>query len=150
MSSEVSTRPHIVLIEDNPSDVYLIKLALEESGLAFEMTNFQSGADALLAFSPIAGSTNDPLVPDLILLDLNTPCSDGFGVLAGIKGNPGLSDVLVAILTSSASPADKDQAALLGATTYIQKPTQLTAFLDGVGSTVKDLLAKSKPRSRLK
>jgi len=43
---------HIVLIEDNPSDVYLMNLALAESGLVFEMTNYPSGADALLALCP--------------------------------------------------------------------------------------------------
>jgi CheY-like chemotaxis protein len=144
MMNESSTLSHIVLIDDSPSDVYLMKLALEESGLQFEMTNFQSGAEALLALCPSAGAANDPLIPDLILLDLNTPCSDGFEVLGRIRDNPGLSHVPVAIITSSASPADKHRAALGGATTYIKKPTQLKAFMDGVGTAVKQLLASGR------
>jgi CheY-like chemotaxis protein len=138
---------HIVLIDDSPSDVYLMKLALKESGLQFEMTNFQSGAEALLALCPAAGAANDPLIPDLILLDLNTPGSDGFEVLDRIRGNPGLSHVPVAIITSSASPADKHRAALAGATTYIRKPTHLRAFMDSVGDAVKQLLGASAPKS---
>jgi CheY-like chemotaxis protein len=91
MMNASSTVSHIVLIDDSPSDVYLMKLALEESGLQFEMTNFQSGTEALLALCPAAGDAADPLIPDLILLDLNTPCSDGFEVLSRIRGNPSLS-----------------------------------------------------------
>jgi two-component system response regulator len=144
MMNASSTVSHIVLIDDSPSDVYLMKLALEESGLQFEMTSFQSGTEALLALCPAAGDAADPLIPDLILLDLNTPCSDGFEVLSRIRGNPSLSHVPVAIITSSASPTDKHRAALGGATTYIKKPTQLRAFMDGVGTAVKQLLANGR------
>jgi CheY-like chemotaxis protein len=134
---------HIVLVEDNPSELYLMKLALEESGLEFEITSFQTGADALSALCP-AGSGGPALPPDVILLDLNTPRGDGFEVLAGIRQNVRLSHVPVAIVTSSASPADKRRTELLGATTYIQKPTQLDAFLDSIGSAVREMLASAR------
>ena len=148
MKNETREKPRIVLIEDNPSDVDLINLALEENGVAFELTNFQSGAEALPILCPDAGATNGPPLPDLIVLDLNTPGPDGFEVLARIKNNADLEKVPVAILTSSESPADKRRAALLGATTYIQKPTQLKAFIDQVGGAVKLLLANSKPKAK--
>jgi len=120
----------------------LIKLALERSAVIFEMTNFQSGTDALLALFPAAGV---PLVPDLILLDLNTPRSDGFEVLAKIRSDARLSHVPVAVVTSSASPADKQRAARNGATAYIQKPTELDAFIEAVSSAVKRMLAGCRP-----
>jgi CheY-like chemotaxis protein len=141
MTNEAAIKPLIVLIEDNPSDVYLTRLALEESGLVFEMENFQSGADALVALCPAADVVNERLIPDLILLDLNTPRCDGFEVLAAIRSNPNLSHVPVAVITSSASPADRHRAGLIGSTSYLQKPTELDAFIRGVGSTVRDLLA---------
>ena len=59
-----------------------------------------------------------------------------------------LESVPVAILTSSESPADKRRAALLGATAYIQKPTQLKAFIEEIGSAVKILLAHDRPKAR--
>jgi two-component system, chemotaxis family, response regulator Rcp1 len=148
MKNDASGKPHIVLIEDNPSDVYLMSLALEENGVAFELTNFQSGAEALPILCPDAVATDRLPLPDLIVLDLNTPGPDGFEVLARIKSNADLEKVPVAILTSSESPADKRRAALLGATTYIQKPTQLKAFIDEVGRAVKLLLANGKPKAR--
>ena len=116
--------------------------------MAFELTNFQSGAEALPILFPDAGATDRLTLPDLIVLDLNTPGPDGFEVLARIKSNADLESVPVAILTSSESPADKRQAALLGATTYSQKPTQLKAFIDEVGTAVKLLLAHGKPKAR--
>jgi len=134
---------HIVMIEDNPSDVFLIQLAMTETGVVFHATVFQSGADALLRFCPPAGTDIEPLIPDLILLDLNTPRSDGFAVLAGIRANLCLAHVPVAIVTSSSSPLDQNRAALLGATAYIQKPSQLNVFIDRIGNGVKKLLAGS-------
>jgi two-component system response regulator len=142
VTNDVLTKPLIVLIEDNPSDVYLTRLALEESGLLFEMENFQSGADALLALCPGSDAVNGPLIPDLILLDLNTPRCDGFDVLAQIRRNPGLANVPVAVITSSASPADRHRAALIGSTSYLQKPTELDAFIKSISRTVRDLLAQ--------
>ncbi len=147
MRKEAAAKPQIVLIEDNPSDIYLTRLALEESGLAFELTSFQSGADALLALCPGEGTARDSLIPDLILLDLNTPRVDGFEVLTSLRSNPRLAHVPVAVITSSASPADKHRAVLIGATTFIQKPTQLAAFMEGIGSAVKLLLANRQVSS---
>lgn len=124
--------------------MFLIKLALERSGLAFELTNYPSGADALLALCPAPGEAPLPLVPDLILLDLNTPRSDGFEVLAAIRGEARLSHVPVAVITSSASPADKRRAAGNGAAAYIQKPTELDAFIEEVGCAVRRILGDGK------
>lgn len=146
MTNGASENPRIVLIEDNPSDVYLLSLALEESGVAFELTNFQSGAEALLILCP-AVEAADQSLPDLILLDLNTPGPDGFEVLAKIKSTTRLTRVPVAIITSSESPADKNRAELLGAAKYIQKPTQLNSFIGEVGGAVKMLLAQGKTRT---
>lgn len=137
---------NIVLIEDNPSDVYLMQLALEENGLNFELTNYQSGVDALRALCPSSpGSRSTASVPDIILLDLNTPRSDGFEVLASIRADRRLAHVPVAIVTSSASPADQRRAFQLGADTYIQKPTQLNAFIDKVGAEIKRIIGLAHP-----
>ena len=147
MSDATPAKPRIALIEDNPSDVFLIKLALERNAVAFEMTNFQCGSDALLALCPAAGADGVPPVPDLILLDLNTPRSDGFEVLAAIRGDARICDVPVAVITSSASPADKQRAARYGATEYVQKPTELNAFIEAMGGAVKRMLAARRPAS---
>jgi chemotaxis family two-component system response regulator Rcp1 len=84
----------------------------------------------------------DPLlVPDAILLDLNTPRSDGFQVLATLKQAPRFAGVPIAIITSSRATSDNHRARLNG-TRLIEKPSQLAAFLSTVGEAVKEMLEK--------
>ena len=126
----------IVLVEDNPGDVMLVELALRENGIPFELTQFNNGSEALQALSsPEAQS----FVPDIILLDLNTPKSDGFQVLILLRQSPRLSRVPIAILTSSQARTDKHRAALQNVR-YIQKPSDLANFLTTVGQAVREML----------
>src|SRR5713226_9636446 len=128
----------IVLIEDNPGDVLLVELALKESGVTYEMTQFKSGQEALSALCPPEGTETSAFVPDAILLDLNTPKSDGFQVLIKLKQSPRLARVPMAVITSSQAPGDKHRTALQG-TRYIQKPAQLKEFLATVGQAIKEI-----------
>src|ERR1043166_2184671 len=91
----------IVLIEDNPADVLLVQLALKENHVSCQLTTFSSGREALRTLCPPAGAETNTFVPDAILLDLNTPKSDGFEVLDKLKQTPHLAHVPVAIITSS-------------------------------------------------
>jgi chemotaxis family two-component system response regulator Rcp1 len=129
----------IVLIEDNPADVYLVELALKESGVTYEMTRFKSGQEALSALCPPEGIETSAFVPDAILLDLNTPKSDGFQVLITLKLSPRLARVPMAVITSSQSASDKHRTGLQGSR-YIQKPAQLEEFIATVGQAVKEML----------
>jgi CheY-like chemotaxis protein len=131
----------IVLIEDNPADVLLVQKALEAEGVACEMTEFESGLEALKVLCPPEGTEANLFVPDAILLDLNTPKSDGFNVLVRIKNTPHLADVPIAIFTSSQAGSDKARSDSLGAARYIQKPSGLDEFLSTVGRAIKEMLA---------
>jgi len=133
----------IVLIEDNPSDVILVELALKESGITCELMKFKSGQEALAALCPPEGTETGAFVPDAILLDLNTPKSDGFQVLIKLKQSPVLARVPMAVITSSQATSDKHRAGLQG-TRYIQKPSQLEEFLVTVGQAVKEMLEKGQ------
>jgi CheY-like chemotaxis protein len=148
MVRETLTPTRIVLIEDNPADVVLFKLTLGQEVPGSSMTHFACGADALSSLCPTSNTLTDDDIPDLILLDLNTPRSDGFEVLGRIRRDARLSRVPVAIVTSSASPADRHRALLLGATAYIHKPARQREFMDEVGGAVKNILtaASSSPQ----
>ena len=130
---------HIVLIEDNPLDVYLVELALNENNVPCEMTIFENGEAAVHALVPSAGEVQNTFVPDAILLDLNTPKSDGFEVLIALKGSPRLSRVPIAILTSSQASTDKQRAELQNVR-FIRKPSELANFLDTVGKAVSEMV----------
>ncbi|HEX4134943.1 MAG TPA: response regulator [Bryobacteraceae bacterium] len=127
----------IVLIEDNVADVLLVQLALEESGISHSLKRYESGADAVVALCESTGE--DVPHPDAILLDLNTPRTDGFEALASLRHSPRLSGVPIAILTSSRAKGDKRRAEIQG-TRYIEKPSQLDEFLTLIGQAVKEML----------
>src|SRR5258708_1942404 len=120
----------IVLIEDNPADILLIELALNENGVTHQLTKFKNGEEGMrvLCAPPQEGD----FVPDAILLDLNTPRSDGFAVLGKLRGTPRLAGVPIAVITSSYAMSDKQRTRLLGSR-FIQKPSQLQEFLSTVG-----------------
>lgn len=128
---------NIVLIEDNPADVMLVELALEGAGIPYELRRFETGVDAVASLCAPGGTSTRP---DAILMDLNTPRSDGFEVLAQLATSPGLRAVPIALLTSSKSRSDKNKAGLYNAR-YIEKPSQLDDFLSIVGTAVKEMLA---------
>ncbi len=130
----------IVLIEDNSGDVLLIEMALKESNIFYDMTRFYSGEEAIASLCPPEGETRNVLHPDAILLDLNTPKSDGFEVLGTLKQTPHLAHVPVAIISSSTAASDKHRAGLMGANRYIEKPSQVDEFLVQVGQAVKEML----------
>jgi two-component system, chemotaxis family, response regulator Rcp1 len=106
---------------------------LKENGIPCELTHFDNGTEALRALQATA------FVPDAILLDLNTPRTDGFQVLINITQSPRLSHVPIAILTSSRASSDKHRAALQ-CVRFIQKPSHLEEFLATVGEAVKEML----------
>ena len=126
----------IVLVEDNPGDVLLFEMALKENGIPCELTLFDNGTEALRALNAPEATA---FVPDAILLDLNTPRSDGFHVLIQIMQSPRLSQVPIAILTSSKASSDKNRAALQSVR-FIQKPSHLQDFLATVGGAVREML----------
>lgn len=118
--------------------MYLIRHALTTAGLAFELTVFEDGAEALRFVQAETGTATRPL-PDLIVLDLNLPKRTGTDILAAIREHPHLTRVPVAILTSSASPADRAQTLRLKADRYFQKPLDLDDFLK-IGTNIRELL----------
>jgi len=130
----------IVLIEDNPADVFLVEMALQESGILYEMTRFNNGEEAVASLCAPGGPMAKTFRPDAILLDLNTPRSDGIEVLEKLSRTPHLADVPIAIITSSQARSDKHRVGLIGRTRYIEKPSHLDEFLTTVGQAVKDML----------
>lgn len=127
----------IVLIEDNSADVLLIELALKENGIPFELTRFKDGQEAV---DSLGAAATKSFHPDAILVDLNTPRSDGFEVLGKIIQNPYLSGVPIAVITSSQAGSDRHRTSLMGVVRYIEKPSQLEEFLSTVGRAVKEML----------
>jgi chemotaxis family two-component system response regulator Rcp1 len=131
----------ILLAEDSPADVWLITEALKRQSLVFAIDHYSTAEQAIAAV--LGCGRNGFPVPDLILLDYNLPQGHGGDILAAAAGNPHLSKVPKAILTSWLRPVDADRSRQLGATCLITKPATLEDFLELVGTRVARLLKRA-------
>jgi two-component system, chemotaxis family, response regulator Rcp1 len=129
---------HIVLVEDAEADVLLIREALEQAGLEFELEVFDDGEQGVEFVERIDQDTTLAR-PQLFLLDLNLPKKTGAQILERVRQSPTCGSVPVVILTSSDSRQDKALATHLKATGYFRKPSQLDEFMR-LGPYVRDLL----------
>jgi two-component system response regulator len=140
----------ILLVEDNPDDVELTRLAFAEAGAAHRLQSVSDGAEALdylLARGRHAGRDAAEL-PALVLLDLNLPRLDGRDVLRAIRADDTTRCLPVVVLTTSAEPFDVDQAYALGANSYIQKPVEFDRFVEVVRQVGRYWLAINLPPGR--
>src|ERR1700759_4516795 len=102
----------IVLIEDD-SDLYsLVQYNLEKEG--FTVVGSQTGKGAL----DLCRRER----PDLIILDIMLPDSDGLDICKGIRAHPELTHIPLIFLTARASETDRIVGLELGANDYIVKP----------------------------
>jgi chemotaxis family two-component system response regulator Rcp1 len=122
----------ILLVEDNPGDVRLLKEAFQEFKTAHKLHTAVNGEEALDFIFRRHNHTDKPL-PDLILLDINLPTMNGHQVLNAVKKAPQLKRIPVVMLTSSNSDADVNKAYDEYANAYVQKPSNLNDFFDLVG-----------------
>ncbi|MGH9868247.1 MAG: response regulator [Candidatus Polarisedimenticolia bacterium] len=125
--------PRIVVMEDNPADVLLIREALREQGLQASLLVLDDGEAA------IEWASGKDEAADLILLDLNLPRHNGQEVLQRIRSQPRLSHVPVAVFSSSDSLRDREETRRLGADRFLVKPCSLDEFL-AVGEDIKNML----------
>ncbi len=133
-------RFHIVLVEDAEPDVLLVREALEQSGLDFDLQVFDDGEQGVEFIETMDRDVNLHR-PHLFLLDLNLPKKTGGQILERVRQSPTCGQVPVVILTSSDSQKDKAQAAFLNATGYFRKPSRLDEFMK-LGPYVRDLLQR--------
>jgi len=136
--------PKILLAEDNPADVYLIRTALTECGVELPVEVACDGREVL---SLITSYQNRPEIDiSLIILDLNLPRHDGIEILRSLRETGPFAKIPVAVLTSSDSPRDRNLATDLGATRFLRKPSNLEQFM-ALGETFKELIVQSKAKS---
>lgn len=127
----------ILLVEDDSTDVLLLRRAFEKAGVTNPLQVVSDGEQAV-AYLSGQGDYGDraryPL-PSLILLDVALPRQSGFEVLTWMRQDPGLKRLPVIMLTSSGQPGDISRAYDAGANAYHVKPSgfdELLAFVEAV------------------
>lgn len=125
----------ILLVEDNPGDVNLTRIALAEQRNSFgnfpeinvNLNVVTDGVEAM-EFLHRQGKYNQAIHPDLILLDWNLPRKDGREVLLEIKADDKLQRIPTIVLTTSQAEEDIVKAYNLHANCYITKPLDFDGF----------------------
>jgi len=124
----------ILLVEDNPDDEELTRMALEKNNITNKIVVAHDGVEAIdFLFGTGSHAGRDVThLPDLILLDLKLPRVDGFEVLRRIRADARTSLLPVVILTSSKEEQDKVSGYKLGANSYVRKPVDFNQFTEAV------------------
>ena len=113
---------HILLIEDNPNNIKLMVMLLEQAGYQVSVdTNAEAGIEHAQA-----------LLPDLILLDIQLPEMDGMQACRIIRKNNSLMHTPIIALTAFAMPGDKERILDSGFDEYMAKPINYRDFLQRV------------------
>jgi CheY-like chemotaxis protein len=122
----------ILLVEDNPRDVELTKLAFKKARITNPLYVARDGVEALdFLFSTGAYQhRNYAPLPEIILLDLDLPKKSGLEVLRQIKADTLTKDIAVIVLTVSERHSDMVECQRLGVTSYIIKPVGLDKFTE--------------------
>ena len=125
----------ILIVEDNPGDVLLIREALAKSVPA-EITVACDGEEAVIVLRQRFDSSGGR-IPDLILLDLHLPRLDGFAVLAAIRNEAALRCVPVVIFSTSDTEHEILRCYEMGASCYVPKPFDFPRFNQVIDSIAK-------------
>jgi CheY-like chemotaxis protein len=113
---------HILVIEDNEQNRYLVSYLLEQRG--HRVVAMAGGPEG------IACARAEP--PALVLLDIQLPVMDGYAVARVLREDPRLRDVPIVAVTSYAMPGDREKALDAGCVGYLEKPIDPVTFVGEV------------------
>jgi two-component system sensor histidine kinase/response regulator len=108
----MTERKTILLVDDTPDNITLLKGLLKDSYKTKIATNGEKALKIALSDTP----------PDLILLDIMMPGMDGYEVCERLKADENTTDIPVIFLTAKAQMEDEKKGLELGAVDYITKP----------------------------
>lgn len=123
-------------VEDDDSTFFLVQTALSEANLPVELVRAADGDQALRILTETNNATpghGGNGLPDVVLLDLNLPRVSGFDVLA--EASRVVQRLPFYVLTTSASPRDRERSLRLGATDFFTKP----ATFDGLMTLLQSI-----------
>jgi two-component system response regulator len=128
---------HILSVEDNPADAYMIRRAVEECGRDLQVWVVTDGPEALMFLRKEHPLTHVS-TPALILLDLRLPKMDGTEVLAKVRQLPAHRATLVVILSSAPKEREERCCLQLGASAYVHKSPDFDAYFADIKTLVRD------------
>jgi len=113
-------KKRILVIEDNEQNLYLIRFLLENAG--YEVLEAMESQEGILMAQTVS--------PKMILLDIQLPGMDGYGVARYLRSLKEMDHIPIVAVTSHAMPGDREKAMKSGCNGYIEKPIDPDTFLE--------------------
>jgi signal transduction histidine kinase/DNA-binding response OmpR family regulator len=130
----LASKPDILLVDDNPQNLRLLRTMLKEYGYKVRAT--LSGGLALKAIEIVQ--------PDLILLDINLPDMKGYQVCETLKADPNTADIPVIFVSALDEVLDKVTAFEVGGVDYITKPFEVHEVIVRIRNQLTRFLQKKQ------
>jgi len=111
------SKPVILVVEDNPDNMKTVRALLTETCTVVEAVDGRTGVKQARVY-----------LPDLILMDISLPVTDGFTALAEIRADEGLCPIPVIALTARAMTGDREEILARGFDGYLSKPIDVDLF----------------------
>lgn len=121
----------VLVVEDNPNDVFLLERAFSKGGPEVPLHFARDGQEALNYLKGVDRFADRKLypLPTLLVLDLKLPGIDGFDIIKWVRKESELRDLRIVVLSSSNEPSDISRAHELGANAYHVKPNDPNALI---------------------
>ena len=123
------TRPFVMIVDDEPSVLDMLKMLMESSGDETEVATAQDGVEALL----MIGERK----PDLLILDIMLPGMNGIEVCRKLKSSPGTRKIKIVAITGVRDPTLRPRILKAGADLFFEKPLDVTEFRESALKLVR-------------
>ncbi len=141
----MSTKPIIMVVDDQPDLIDGVKLILEVEGYeVWTAANGQHALDKLESTFIRRNEQGGKALPDLILADIMMPVMDGYTLFERVKANQFLREIPFIFLTAKVDDVDIRRGKELGVDDYLTKPAQPDDLL----STIRGKLRRTNPSSQ--
>jgi CheY-like chemotaxis protein len=131
-SSGASATFDILLVDDEPGDIELVKKALAEGRFPCRTSVARDGTEAMAFLRKESPVFERATTPDLVLLDLNMPRMNGREVLQAMKSDKRLAGIPVVVLSTSEADRDVKQSYDLGAAGFVTKPVDVDDLFSAI------------------
>jgi CheY-like chemotaxis protein len=122
--------PRILIVDDNPADVELMRIGFDMSGV---LVSIESAGDGIVAQHLLRQADAAQRLPHLVLLDYNMPRMTGVDVLVALQREGLTARIPVVVLSTAGAPRDQDRCRQLGARAYFVKPHGADGLVELVG-----------------
>lgn len=124
----------ILLVEDDPGDAGLVRIAVRKGPHRVNIHHVKDGDEAMAFLRRTGGDFAQAPRPDIMLLDLNLPGRSGHEILEEVKSDTDLRKIPVVVLSTSEAERDVLRAYQAGANSFVSKPMDVEDFTRAIHS----------------